>query len=173
MAEKEEAAEGGEKATPKGNKTLIIIIVVVVLVLVLGGVGAFFALKGSKGGEEGEAGGGDAEEEVTDEEVPEGGELVGAIFPLEVFIVNLSVKGSFLKTSIQLEFVEPVVPPTLDSDIPKIRDAIIRVLSSKTATELLSIEGKETLREELKDVVNETLGADDVNQVYFTDFIIQ
>lgn len=173
MAEEKEAAEGGEKPAGGGKKKLIIIIIVVVLVLVLGGVGAFFALGGSKGeGEEGGEEEAEAEAEANGEEGA-AGELPGAIFPLEVFIVNLSVKGSFLKTSIQLEFVEPMPPPSLENDIPRIRDAIIRVLSSKTAADLLGSEGKETLREEVKEVVNDTLGADDVSQIYFTEFIIQ
>ncbi|MCC6220153.1 MAG: flagellar basal body-associated FliL family protein [Deltaproteobacteria bacterium] len=167
-AEEKEAQEKTDAAPAKGgSKKLIIIILAVLLLLAIAGAGAFFALSGSKheAGEDGE------EEEEEGEEGLE--ELPGAVFPLEVFIVNLGVKGSFLKASIQLEFVEPELPPTLDNDVPKLRDAIIKVMSSKTATEILTAEGKEQLRNDIKDVVNETIGGEEVLQIYFTEFIIQ
>lgn len=166
MAEDEKKAEAAEGGSG-GKKKLIIIIVAVVLLLVVGGVGAFLAMSGGSGGEEEE---GDVPAE---EGAAEGIELPGAVMPLEVFIVNLQVKGSFLKAQIQLEFVDPELPPTIENDTPKIRDSIIRVLSSKTASEILNPDGKEALKEELKDTVNEVLGAEDVVQVYFTEFIVQ
>ena len=132
-----------------------------------------------KGGKAPEEGGGDAAEGGEAEGGAEGegeggGETAGPAFlPLETFIVNLQVKGSFLKTSIQLEFTEPVLPKTIESEVPKIRDAVIRVLSAKGSAEILTAEGKERLREELRDAINQTLGAEDVSKVYFTEFIIQ
>lgn len=166
--EKEEKAEAPAKG---GSKKLIIIIAVVVLVLVGGGVGAFFAFGKSKGGEEGTEEG--AEGEGGGEEGAEEVDLPPAVLPLDTFIVNLQVKGSFLKTTLQLEFAEPEIPHTIEHDTPKIRDAIIRVLSSKAAPDILSTEGKEKLRDELKNAVNEALKSEDVVQVYMTEFIIQ
>ena len=166
----EEEKEKTEEAPKKGKKKLIIIIGVVV-VLLLAGVGAFFALGkksgGEAGGEEGAEGGEDAHE---------GGEAVDlppAVLPLDTFIVNLQVKGSFLKTTLQLEFSEPELPHDLEHQTPKIRDAIIRVLSAKAAPEILSTEGKEKMREEVRHAVNEALKSEDVTQVYITEFIIQ
>ncbi|MCB0324007.1 MAG: flagellar basal body-associated FliL family protein [Bdellovibrionales bacterium] len=164
MAEEEST---GEESKSGGGKKKLIIIIVLVLVLVGGGVGAFLALGGSKE---------DAEEgEELEEEGEETGEAIlpAAVLPLETFIVNLQVKGSFLKVTLQLEFAEPELPPTVESEIPKLRDTIIRILSSKESAEILTQQGKETLREELRNGVNETLGAEDVTQVYFTEFIIQ
>ncbi len=169
MAEEKEDKEAA--APKKGGKKMLIIIIVAVLVLGGGGVGAFFALGKSKGadGEDG-AEGEDAEEgEGGEEEI----ELAPAVLPLDTFIVNLQVKGSFLKTSLQLEFAEPELPHTIEHDTPKIRDAIIRVLSSKAAPEILSTEGKEKLRDEIKHAVNEALKSEDVTLVYITEFIIQ
>lgn len=165
---KEEPKEP-EAPASGGSKKLIIIIVAVVIVLAVG-VGAFLALSGGKADEEAE----DEGEELEEEGEGEGeANLPPAILPLETFIVNLQVKGSFLKTTIQLEFAEPELPPTIESDVPKVRDAVIRVLSGKTSAEILTAEGKERLREELRDSINETLGAEDVTQVFFTEFIIQ
>lgn len=169
--DKEEKEEAPKK---KGKKKLIIIILVAALVLVGGGVGAFFAFgKGKKAEGAGEGGG---DEESGGEEGAQGGEEVDlppAILPLDTFIVNLQVKGSFLKITLQLEFAEPELPKTIEHETPKIRDAIIRVLSSKAAPDILSTDGKEKLREELKNAVNEALKSEDVTTIYITEFIIQ
>ena len=166
MAEEEKNADEGKKG---GGAKKLIIIIVVLLVLIGGGVGAYLALGHSKGEGEGEG------EDAGEEEGHDGEQAVlpPAILPLETFIVNLQVKGSFLKATIQLEFTEPQLPPTVESDIPKVRDAIIRILSSKSSADILTSEGKEKLREEIKNSVNEALGAEDVTQIYFTEFIIQ
>ena len=167
--EKEKAEEGAAKG---GGKKKLIIIIIAVVVLLGGGVGAFFALKKKPADAEGGEEGGD-----TGEDTAEGGgeevELPPAILPLDTFIVNLQVKGSFLKTTLQLEFTEPELPHTIEHDTPKVRDAIIRVLTSKAAADILGAEGKEKLREELKKAVNEALKSEDVTNVYITEFIIQ
>lgn len=175
---KEKEGEAKEEAPKKSKKMLFIIVGVVVLLAVAGG--AFFMLKGSKKPADGEADDA-ATDESTDAGEGKGGEggkegkggLSGSIIPLDTFIVNLQVKGSFLKTTIQLEFGEPGQPHTLESDMPKVRDAIIRIMSGKTAQDILSVEGKEKLREEVKDGVNNAMGSEDVVNVYFTEFIVQ
>lgn len=171
-----EEKKEGEEAPQGGKKKLVIILAVAVLVIG-GGVGAFLAM-GSSGksaeGEDGlEAGG---EGEHGGGEHGEGGEnivLPPAVLPLETFIVNLQVKGSFLRSTIQLEFAEPELPHTIENDVPKIKDAVIRVLSAKSSSELLTSEGKDKVRSEIRDSVNEILGGEEVTQVYFTEFIIQ
>ncbi len=172
--EDKDKKEGEGEGAKKGSKKLIIIIAAVVI-LVGGGAGAFFALGGSKAkeGEEGADG-----EEATDEEVAhegegEGAELPGAVVPLEVFIVNLGVKGSFLKTTIQLELTRPEPGHDFERNVPKIRDAIIRVLSTRIAQEILAPEGKEKLREDIKKAANDALGTEDITAIYFTEFIVQ
>lgn len=173
MAEKKEEAQ----EAPKGGKKKLVIIVAVAVLVIGGGVGAFLAMGSSKPAEgeegleegaEGEHGGGG--------EHGEGGAnavLPPAVLPLETFIVNLQVKGSFLRTTIQLEFAESELPHTIESDTPKIKDAVIKVLSAKSSSELLTSEGKEKIKTEVRDSVNEILGGEEVTQVYFTEFIIQ
>jgi len=177
-SDKREKDEGKEEAPKKSKKKLFIIIGAVVVLLIVAG-GAFFMLKGGKKAAEGE--GEEATDESTESSGEKGGEgkeggkgsLSGSIVPLDTFIVNLQVKGSFLKTTIQLEFGEPGQPHTLEADMPKVRDAIIRIMSGKTAQDILSVEGKEKLREEVKDGVNNAMGSEDVVNVYFTEFIVQ
>ena len=145
------------------------------MVLIIGGVGAFFALKSPKGGEGVEA---DAvQEEASTEANAEGEGEEGAgeanLFPLETFIVNLQVKGSFLKTDIQLEFASEEDMKSAEKEVPRLRDTIIQILSSKTASDILTSEGKEKLKDELRQSVNGLLGGEKVVEVYFTEFIIQ
>ncbi len=168
----EEKKEEGAEA-PKSKKKLVIIVAVLVI-LIGGGVGAFFALGKSDSGAEASAEDGHGEEEGGEHgEHGEGGVLPPAVLPLETFIVNLQVKGSFLRTTIQLEFAESELPHTIESDIPKIKDAIIKILSGKSSAELLTVEGKDKMKSEVRDGVNEVLGSEDVTQVFFTEFIIQ
>lgn len=163
-----EEKKEGEAEAPKKSKKLVIIVALIV-VLILGGVGAFFALGSSDKGK--------GEDPFLEDEYEEDdgghGALPPAVLPLETFIVNLQVKGSFLRTTIQLEFAEPELPHTIENDIPKIKDIIIRTLSSKSSSELLMSDGKDKLRSEIRDKVNEVLGSEDITQVYFTEFIIQ
>jgi flagellar protein FliL len=58
---------------------------------------------------------------------------------------------------------------------PMIKDAIIRVLSSKKVEELLTSDGKEKLKEELVEAINEAIGLEEspIVNIYFTEFIIQ
>ena len=165
MAEETQEAEEAP-ASGGGGKKLIIIIVLVLIVLGGGGAGAFFAMSGGDASDE-ELDDEDFEEEVEDDLIP------SAVLPLDTFVVNLQIKGNFLKVEMQLEFATPELPPTIENDVPKIRDSVIRLLSGKSAADILSAEGKENLRDELRDVINETLGADDIVDVYFTEFIVQ
>ncbi|RMG40301.1 MAG: flagellar basal body protein FliL [Candidatus Dadabacteria bacterium] len=187
--EKTEQAEGEEGAKPKSKKKLFIIIGAVVLLLVGGGV-AFAFIGGGSSGEEGE-----------DEQVEEHQEKHYETVEFDTFIVNLSANSSFLKVKLILEYDPELVmggegeggghaygggasgggegegglPGVLGEKEPQIRDAVIRVLSSKTAEEVLTQEGKEALKEELIEAINEATGLDEgpVVNIYFAEFIIQ
>lgn len=67
------------------------------------------------------------------------------------------------------------MPPELVVRYPMMRDAILRVLSSKRASDVLTSAGKETLKQELVEAINEATGYDEppVVNIYFTEFIIQ
>ena len=86
---------------------MIIIIIVVVLILLIGiGVALIFILGGSSGSED------DLELEGEEGLEPVSfGAVSGAVIPLEPFIVNLQSKGTFLKTTIEIQFVDAQVPP--------------------------------------------------------------
>ncbi|MCB0354819.1 MAG: flagellar basal body-associated FliL family protein [Bdellovibrionales bacterium] len=181
-AEEEEGTPEGqaEEAKPKSKKMLFIIVGVVVL-LAAGG-GAFFFLGGS-----------DEKEGEGDQMEVEDVSLATAELP--EFVVNLSQNTSFLKTRLLVEYDPDVVtsgkyatsraasheaekmnlPGVLGEREPMIKDAVILVLAAKSPQELLTSDGKEALKEELVEAINDATGLDEeaVTNVYFLEFIIQ
>ena len=186
--EKEEKAEEAPKKKGKGK--LIIIIVAVVLLAAIGGGAALFLGGGQKPAE-----GGEGEEQHK--------EVAYQTARLDTFIVNLSESSAFIKVTLLIEYdpsvfvraaghgkggghasgeggsggekAEGGLPPQMKEREPMIKDAIIRILSSKTTQEVLTVEGKEKLKEELIEGINEAIGLEEgpVVNVYFIEFIIQ
>ncbi len=89
------------------------------------------------------------------------------------FVVNLADPNArrYLKLVLDVEMSSN--PELLEQNMPKIRDALLLLLSSKTSQDLATLEGKITLRKEIADRLNQTLGQAKVARVYFTDFVIQ
>ena len=101
----------------------------------------------------------------------------GPVLTLDEFLVNLADAGSdhFLKVTVGLELDKSKgkTPETLKDDTPLIRDAVLSSLSSKTRDEIGPQSGRDKLKLEIKKKVNEALGEDDVQGVYFTNFVTQ
>ncbi len=100
---------------------------------------------------------------------------IGPMYALDPFIVNLfSEDGSrYLKTTINLEMDKEELSTELDSKKPLIRDIIIKALSAKSYEEISTIEGKENLKDEIVANINAVLKDGKINNVFFTDFVIQ
>ena len=185
MSKKEEKPEVTEEAPkPKGKKKLFIIIGFVLLLLGAGVPAYLFLGKGKA-------------KDKAEEHVEEPKHYLVA--KLDTLVVNLAQSGNFLKVSLLLEYdpealvvkgehgavhaasgghgaaKEEGLPGKLGEREPMIKDAVIRVLSSKKGEEVLSSEGKETLKEELIDSLNEAVGTEEpaIVQVYFTEFLVQ
>jgi len=105
-------------------------------------------------------------------ELEEGEEALGAIVPFETFLVNLS-SGKYIRLQLQVEFETPDIPKRLYSRMDPIRDGIIALLTERTASDLEDSKGKEKLKKDIKDLVNERLHREDARRVYFTQFVIQ
>lgn len=61
----------------------------------------------------------------------------------------------------------------LEGKLPVINDAIISLLSSKTFEDVYTTEGKDILRQEIMQAVNDRLQGYHVIYVYFTEFVMQ
>jgi flagellar FliL protein len=168
MAQEETPAEV-EVPKKKGKLLIIILIVVGVIVLVGGGIAAWLlttAPDKSKQahGEEGAA------EEHDDEHPP-------IYEKLEQFTVNLADQESYLQTEIQLVVADVKVQEKIKARMPEVRDAMIRLLSSKTAEELSQPDGKDKLAGDIRHELNSVLGikkdSEGVKKVLFGALIIQ
>jgi len=141
-----------------------------------GGLGAYVLLskpaveKTAAEGEEGEGAEGAGEEGEEEAHAP-------IYVKLEAFTVNLADQESYLQTEIQLMVADAKVGEKMNARLPEVRDALIRLLSSKTAEELSQQEGKDKLASEIQKQVNEVLGIKGklkgVKKVLFGAFIIQ
>jgi flagellar FliL protein len=115
----------------------------------------------------------DAATEVSaEDELEEGEQVIGAIFPLDTFVINLN-GGKYLRAQVRLEFEGRDVPKRFYPRIVPVRDELLGILSSKRAEDLLTSQGKDNLKKEIKDSINELLRKEDVKNVYFTQFVVQ
>lgn len=107
-----------------------------------------------------------------------------AYVALEPFTVNLVAEtgDQFLQLVISVEVADLTVGDRLKAYMPKLRNNITLLLSTKKASELITKEGKEKLAEEIRDQMNEIVevpavkgkpSQDAVKEVLFTSFIIQ
>ena len=193
MADAPEAEEGKKKK--KGG--FLKYVILVVLLLVLGGGGYFAYLKffaakppaaeapaeGQPAAEEKKAE--DAHAPKAEEKKAEGGhgEAKGGHggkdkapsnnVPLPAFVVNLADPNARRYLKIVLDVEMTGNPELLEANMPKIRDALLMLLSSKTSQDLGTLEGKILLRKEIVDRLNQAIGQAKVARVYFTDFVIQ
>ncbi len=190
MAKDAKPAEEGAEQPPKKSKKLLIIILAVVLLLVIGGGGAAYVLLSKKTHA-------DEDEEVAEEtEAPakkksKKKEKAGppVFVNMEPFTVNLvpETGDQYLQVILSTELESAEAEPQLKALLPKIRNNITLLLSSKKASELLPKEGKEKLAEELKNEINAVVSPEEeapkgkhaapaegpVKSVLFTSFIIQ
>lgn len=186
----EEAEKTEESGKKKGGKKLIIIIAVVVLAVV--GGAAFFLL----GGKKAEEGAKTEEEEVVHYEtvlldtfivnLANSGNFLKTTIQIEYDPKLIGAgseggegggggHGGGAAGGGEEAADAGGLPGVLGKRLPMIRDAVITILSSKKGEDLLSTAGKETLKEELVEGINEAIGLDDppVVAVYFYDFVVQ
>lgn len=100
---------------------------------------------------------------------------VGAMFPLEPFIVNLADSDGkrYLKITMEIELEKENISEELEKRSPQIRDTILTLLTSKSFNDIKDVAGKFKLREQIAKRVNNQLDSGKIRQVYFTEFVIQ
>lgn len=168
MAEAASAAtEAPPPRTNRGKKWLLIVVVLVVLGAAAGAALWFL-------------GGADAAQQA---EAP--AKKRNPVFvPLEQFTVNLADEGGerFAQVSVTLEVADEQVDKALRTLMPSVRNSVLLLLSSKKSEELLTLDGKKQLAEQIGASAaaelgwSESNGADrpkPVSAVHFSHFIVQ
>jgi flagellar basal body-associated protein FliL len=116
----------------------------------------------------------------------------GIMYALDSKVVNLAEPGGlrYLQASIVLEFypqqadyyqladeerklAEEELGALMDSHRPVMDDIAMTILSSKSYSEIATVEGKDALKQELQAGINESLGYPAIANVYFTEFVVQ
>ena len=173
-AEEKEAteAEGGSG----GNKKKLILLAAICLVLIIVSViGTMFALDMFSG----------AEEEMIEadmvDETPEVVEHRPAIYyPLKPpIIVNFQARGRqrFLQAEVTLMMRDEAVVLAIEAHMPLIRNSLVLLFSGQVYEDLQTAEGKDILREEalaeIQRLLEQEIGQPGVEQVLFTNFVMQ
>jgi flagellar FliL protein len=193
-----QAATPAADAGKKKGKGKLLIILIAVLVLALGGGGAayFFMNKGDaakgkgksakKSAEGHEAAGEHGDEHGDDEEAAEEGEgHEPAVVALPTFTVNLADKEStrYLRTTVSLVIKDAEKAASLSGGgehkaagepvrIAMARSAILELLTTKTADELMTAEGKTALKKEIAERASKAFRFK-VNDVLLAEFVVQ
>jgi flagellar FliL protein len=192
MSQAAPAADAGKAKKGKGK---LLIILVAVLVLALGGGGAAYyfmgrdagakkAAKTKKAGEHAAEGhdGGAAEAEETEEA---GEHHEPAVVALPTFTVNLADKEAprYLRTTVSLLIEDVEKAATLSGGgehkaagepvrIAMARSAILELLTTKTAEELMTADGKVALKKEIAERASKAFRFK-VNDVLLAEFVVQ
>lgn len=100
---------------------------------------------------------------------------MGPLFPIaDEFKVNLLTQTGkkILLTKISLELDKPESQPEIETKLPVLCDAIIEILSSKSFEEVATTKGKNRVKDEIVQRLNEFLIDGSIKNVYFTSFLI-
>ncbi len=173
MADKEPEVteEGGKSKLPIfENKAVLLGVIVIVQALVAIGLTQFVIVP-RLGVQNADMSGQQpvAEQEA---EAPELGVLVG----LQEIIVTLAgdpKRPRYLRINVSLEVKDQLTADIVGTRLPQLRDIVIMTLSSETAAELSSPEGKKGLRDEIFRRINDKMPAGTLLNVYFSDLVVQ
>lgn len=90
-------------------------------------------------------------------------------------VVNLAGTGSsrYLRTNFVVASADPKIADIVKENESALRDAAISVLSSQSLNALDNANGREVVRQGLISRFNRLLGAEVVDQIYFSEFVVQ
>jgi flagellar basal body-associated protein FliL len=144
-----------ESTTGKGNRGWIASIIFVVVLLALG---AWFWST-----------------QRTGLSISTSGSSVKGSLHLETFVLNLAdaEQRSYLRVGIDLGLGRELGRGDNASPVGEVRDTILGVLAQCRVEELLTVKGKAKLKEDLLQALQERVPRLEVEEVYFTEFLIQ
>lgn len=162
-----------QKGPKKKSKLKWIILFLILLIIGGGGAGGWFMFGDKlfgKGGEETTP-----QPETRTVQQAQLPPAAGLIVPLDPFVVNLSdpLGRRYIKITFQVELTDQAAADVLGQLMPKVKDNLIMLLSSKAYADIASHESKILLKTEVVERLNHILGGSRVSQVYITDMVIQ
>jgi flagellar FliL protein len=114
-------------------------------------------------------------EEVKEEKQDEEKDGERPIYSLSPFIVNLADQDAtrYMRITIDLELAGEKTKAEIEKRLPQIRDAVLMIIPAKTASEVSTVKGKISLRDELIQRLNSFIKKGKITNIYFTEFVIQ
>ncbi|MFJ7566496.1 flagellar basal body-associated protein FliL [Herminiimonas sp. NPDC097707] len=166
MATKVDPKTTSTNVEPKPKKSRILIIVLALLIILAGGgAGAWYFLDQKATVQPAKAAHVEAKPPV--------------FLPMEAFTVNLLAENGeqFLQTSFTLQVLDQAQVDLIKLYMPHVRSRILLLLSSKKASEILTVEGKTKLAEEIINIFKQPFTPQGptvkVSSVLFTSFVVQ
>lgn len=154
-----------DNAAPKSRKKAMIFAIIGFVCLAAGGGGAWFYLS-SKAGHK---------QEAAKPEPP-----APPIFMApETFTVNLQPEGDeqYLQAGVVIQVKDQEASAKLKLYLPQVRSRLLMLLSSKRASEITTMDGKQKLSDEIIAQLKQPFAKGEaplqISSVHFTDFIIQ
>ncbi len=170
MAEEEINENADEEEKPAGGKKKLIFIILGVILLIGGSIGGTLMMVGSS-------------TDTADAEVDEPAEVswddATYIDLKPPFTVNLAPDDpvGFLQISIQVLTFDDDVAEELEKHKPLIRNNLVVLFGQQNSADLRVIEGKERLQksalETVQSVINKFGTGGEVDNVFFTSFVMQ
>lgn len=160
----DEHPEGQKKAPKKGISKKLIIIIIAGVIVVLGAGSGFFAYTKLKGGKT---------ETSETEHKGKSEKEKSVLIPIDPFVVNLTEHGRYLKVTMQFEISDVSQQEMVTQKTPNLRDAIITLMSSKSAEAVSGPEGKIQLKDEILLRANQAVGKEIFKNLFFTEFVMQ
>jgi flagellar FliL protein len=173
MADKKAQAPEQEGKKKGGKLKLVIVLLLVLAVLGGGGFAAwkFYLEPKMAGGSQAEEGAEGGEQAAAEEAPATGGQLV----TLDPFVVNLAdpMGRRYLKATMDVEVADATAANELTAAMPKVKDTLLLLLSSKSFEDISSMDRKIELKNQIVERLNQILGRGKVRNVYFTEFVVQ
>lgn len=171
----DEKDQAVSESAGSGKKKLIIIVVGALVVIAAAVGGTLFML----GFFDGDSSGEEEVAEVVDENVVEK-KSPAIYFPIKPsFIINFQSRGRqrYLQTDVILMTRDATMFAGLQQHLPLIKNKLVMLFGGEVYEELQTDEGRELLRqkalEAVKEITEQELGKSDIEQILFTNFVMQ
>ncbi len=100
---------------------------------------------------------------------------VDKIYAWDPILVNLADPGGkrYLKIVMQTEITDPKLRAEVVAMNAQMKDTLITILSEKMFDDIATLSGKQELKREIAVKLNKFLKVGQIQEIYFTDFLVQ
>lgn len=173
------ADENVEAKAPSSGKGLMIVLIVLIFILIIAVAGGFYFLyKQNSNNNHQQA----APTEQVAPPTNEGGAFKADINDLVLNLTDSKGKEKLMKLSFSIKSTEPTIAAIVNEYKAEIIDVVISQIGARSSEELLTVGGKNLLKDELVNDINgvlnkvppeKKLGKDSVKSILFTTFVIK